>query len=108
MTQKLPLALFLMGPTASGKTDLAIRLRQKYPVEIISVDSALIYRGMDIGTAKPDAQELALAPHRLIDILDPSEAYSAADFRRDAFKRDGGYRRSGQNPTVGGRHNALL
>ncbi|MCX9562178.1 tRNA (adenosine(37)-N6)-dimethylallyltransferase MiaA, partial [Vibrio cholerae] len=86
MTQKLPLALFLMGPTASGKTDLAIRLRQKYPVEIISVDSALIYRGMDIGTAKPDAQELALAPHRLIDILDPSEAYSAADFRRDALK----------------------
>ncbi|EGR4136983.1 tRNA (adenosine(37)-N6)-dimethylallyltransferase MiaA, partial [Vibrio cholerae] len=86
MTQKLPLALFLMGPTASGKTDLAIRLRQKYPVEIISVDSALIYRGMDIGTAKPDAQELALAPHRLINILDPSEAYSAADFRRDALK----------------------
>ena len=85
MTEKLPLALFLMGPTASGKTDLAIRLRQKYPVEIISVDSALIYKDMDIGTAKPDAQELALAPHRLIDILDPSEAYSAADFRRDAI-----------------------
>lgn len=74
-----------MGPTASGKTDLAIRLRQKYPVEIISVDSALIYKGMDIGTAKPNAHELALAPHRLIDILDPSEAYSAADFRRDAL-----------------------
>ncbi|NOH85774.1 tRNA (adenosine(37)-N6)-dimethylallyltransferase MiaA [Vibrio genomosp. F6] len=86
MNQKLPLALFLMGPTASGKTDLAIRLRQKYPVEIISVDSALIYKGMDIGTAKPDDQELALAPHRLIDILDPSEAYSAADFRRDALE----------------------
>ncbi len=74
-----------MGPTASGKTDLAIRLRQKYPVEIISVDSALIYKGMDIGTAKPNAHELALAPHRLIDILEPSEAYSAADFRRDAL-----------------------
>ncbi len=74
-----------MGPTASGKTDLAIRLRQKYPVEIISVDSALIYKGMDIGTAKPNAHELALAPHRLIDILDPSEVYSAADFRRDAL-----------------------
>ncbi|WP_456296312.1 tRNA (adenosine(37)-N6)-dimethylallyltransferase MiaA [Vibrio sp. AK197] len=85
MNKPLPLALFLMGPTASGKTDLAIRLRQKYPVEIISVDSALIYRGMDIGTAKPDATEQALAPHRLIDILDPSEAYSAADFRRDAI-----------------------
>ncbi|USD65070.1 tRNA (adenosine(37)-N6)-dimethylallyltransferase MiaA [Vibrio sp. SCSIO 43136] len=85
MNKQLPLALFLMGPTASGKTDLAIRLRQKYPVEIISVDSALIYKDMDIGTAKPDADELALAPHRLIDILDPSEAYSAADFRRDAL-----------------------
>ncbi|EKO3962709.1 tRNA (adenosine(37)-N6)-dimethylallyltransferase MiaA [Vibrio fluvialis] len=86
MSTQLPLALFLMGPTASGKTDLAIRLRQKFPVEIISVDSALIYKGMDIGTAKPDQDELALAPHRLIDILDPSEAYSAADFRRDAMR----------------------
>jgi tRNA dimethylallyltransferase len=85
MNKELPLALFLMGPTASGKTELAIRLRKKYPVEIISVDSALIYKGMDIGTAKPDAQEQALAPHRLIDILDPNEAYSVADFRRDAL-----------------------
>ncbi|MGO2507744.1 MAG: tRNA (adenosine(37)-N6)-dimethylallyltransferase MiaA [Vibrio hibernica] len=85
MSESLPLALFLMGPTASGKTELAIRLRQKYPVEIISVDSALIYKGMDIGTAKPDEQELALAPHRLINILDPKNAYSAADFRRDAL-----------------------
>jgi len=86
MNKELPLALFLMGPTASGKTDLAIRLRQRYPVEIISVDSALIYKGMDIGTAKPDADELALAPHRLIDILDPTDSYSAADFRRDALR----------------------
>ncbi|WP_072671258.1 tRNA (adenosine(37)-N6)-dimethylallyltransferase MiaA [Vibrio injensis] len=86
MIKPLPLALFLMGPTASGKTELAIRLRQKYPVEIISVDSALIYKGMDIGTAKPNTEELALAPHRLIDILDPSEAYSAADFRQDALR----------------------
>lgn len=86
MTKQLPLALFLMGPTASGKTELAIRLRQKYPIEIISVDSALIYKGMDIGTAKPDAREQELAPHRLIDILEPSESYSAADFRRDALK----------------------
>lgn len=86
MTKPLPLALFLMGPTASGKTDLAIRLRKQFPVEIISVDSALIYKGMDIGTAKPSADELALAPHRLIDILDPSESYSAADFRRDALQ----------------------
>lgn len=86
MTDRLPLALFLMGPTASGKTELAIRLRQKYPVEIISVDSALIYKGMDIGTAKPDEREQQLAPHRLIDILDPAQSYSAADFRRDAFQ----------------------
>ncbi|MGF1743267.1 tRNA (adenosine(37)-N6)-dimethylallyltransferase MiaA [Vibrio profundum] len=86
MNKELPLALFLMGPTASGKTDLAIRLCQQFPVEIISVDSALIYQGMDIGTAKPTADELALAPHRLIDILDPKEAYSAADFRADALR----------------------
>ncbi len=83
---KLPKALFLMGPTASGKTDLAIALRERLPVEIISVDSALIYRGMDIGTAKPNAEELAKAPHRLIDILDPVESYSAANFRSDALR----------------------
>ncbi|URQ60419.1 tRNA (adenosine(37)-N6)-dimethylallyltransferase MiaA [Pantoea alhagi] len=80
-----PKAIFLMGPTASGKTALAMSLRQRLPVELISVDSALIYRGMDIGTAKPTAEELALAPHRLLDIRDPLEAYSAADFRRDAL-----------------------
>ncbi len=74
-----------MGPTASGKTALAIDMATQHNCEIISVDSALIYRGMDVGTAKPTAQELALAPHRLIDILDPSESYSAADFRRDAL-----------------------
>jgi len=74
-----------MGPTASGKTDLAIALRRHLPVELISVDSAMVYRGMDIGTAKPSAQELALAPHRLIDICDPAESYSAARFREDAL-----------------------
>ncbi|WP_228729936.1 tRNA (adenosine(37)-N6)-dimethylallyltransferase MiaA [Shewanella avicenniae] len=74
-----------MGPTASGKTDLAIALAEQHNCEIISVDSALIYREMDIGTAKPSAQELARAPHRLIDILDPSESYSAADFRSDCL-----------------------
>lgn len=75
-----------MGPTASGKTDLAIALRRQLPVELISVDSAMVYRGMDIGTAKPGAGELAAAPHRLIDICDPVEAYSAARFREDALR----------------------
>ena len=81
----LPQAIFLMGPTASGKTALAINLRKTLPVELISVDSALIYKGMDVGTAKPTAEEQAQAPHRLLDILDPAQAYSAADFRRDAL-----------------------
>ncbi|HEY8940269.1 MAG TPA: tRNA (adenosine(37)-N6)-dimethylallyltransferase MiaA [Cellvibrio sp.] len=76
--------IFLMGPTASGKTDLAISLRQHLPVELISVDSTLVYRGMDIGTAKPSDAELAVAPHRLIDIRDPSAPYSVADFLADA------------------------
>lgn len=80
-----PLAIFLMGPTASGKTDLALQLCDQLPCEIISVDSAMIYRGMDIGTAKPSPEELARAPHRLIDICDPADTYSAADFRRDAL-----------------------
>ena len=76
----------LMGPTASGKTALAMELYQQLPSRLISVDSALIYRGMDIGTAKPTAAELQLAPHELIDICDPREAYSAADFRADAIR----------------------
>jgi tRNA dimethylallyltransferase len=75
-----------MGPTASGKTDLAVTLLQELPCEIISVDSAMIYRGMDIGTAKPDAELLKSAPHRLIDICDPSDSYSAARFRQDALR----------------------
>lgn len=83
--KNLPKAIFLMGPTASGKTELAIRMVEQHNCEIISVDSALIYRGMDIGSAKPNAQEQARAPHHLIDILDPSVAYSAADFRADAL-----------------------
>jgi tRNA dimethylallyltransferase len=74
-----------MGPTASGKTGLAIALAQQFPVEIISVDSALVYRDMDIGTAKPDADLLAQAPHHLIDLIPPTEAYSAAQFRKDAI-----------------------
>ena len=78
--------IFLMGPTASGKTALATELYQKLPIELISVDSALVYRGMDIGTAKPTAAELEIAPHHLIDILDPAQSYSAADFRADAIR----------------------
>ena len=75
-----------MGPTAAGKTGLAVSLVQRLPLEIISVDSALVYRGMDIGTGKPDAAMLALAPHHLLDIRDPTEAYSAAAFRNDALE----------------------
>ena len=78
--------IFLMGPTASGKTALATELYQQLPAELISVDSALVYRGMDIGTAKPTAQELAVTPHHLIDIRDPAQSYSAADFRTDALR----------------------
>jgi tRNA dimethylallyltransferase len=83
--KSLPPAIFLMGPTASGKTGVAVELVQRLPCEIISVDSALVYRGMDIGTAKPDAATLAEAPHHLIDIIDPTESYSAAQFRQDAL-----------------------
>ncbi len=77
--------LFLLGPTASGKTALACALADKFPLDIISVDSALVYRGMNIGTAKPDAATLQKYPHQLIDLIAPTEAYSAADFRRDAL-----------------------
>jgi tRNA dimethylallyltransferase len=82
----LPSAIFLMGPTASGKTNVAVELARIMPVELISVDSALVYRDMDIGTAKPDAATLARAPHHLIDIINPTEAYSAAAFRHDALR----------------------
>lgn len=82
----LPPAIFLMGPTASGKTGLAVELYKHLPVELISVDSALVFKGMDIGTAKPDAATLAQAPHYLIDLIPPTEVYSAANFRNDALK----------------------
>ena len=81
-----PFAIFLMGPTASGKTGAAVELVTKLPVELISVDSALVYRDMNIGTAKPDAETLAKAPHHLIDIIDPTSAYSAVQFRTDALR----------------------
>lgn len=81
-----PLAIFLMGPTASGKTDLAVDLAARFPCDIISVDSAQVYRGLDIGSAKPGSEVLAASPHRLIDICEPTEAYSAARFRDDALR----------------------
>ena len=97
-----PAAICLMGPTASGKTDLAVALRRHLPVEIISVDSAMVYRDMDIGTAKPDAATLQQAPHRLIDLLDPAEAYSAARFREDALREMADIVRAGAIPLLVG------
>ena len=83
---KKPMAVAIMGPTASGKTAAALAIARERPVEIISVDSALVYRGMDIGTAKPTAEELASVPHHLIDIIDPLDAYSVAQFRTDTLR----------------------
>ncbi|GAB3427982.1 tRNA (adenosine(37)-N6)-dimethylallyltransferase MiaA [Massilia solisilvae] len=84
--RRKPLAVAIMGPTASGKTAAALAIARERPVEIISVDSALVYRGMDIGTAKPTAEELAAVPHHLIDIIEPTEAYSVAQFRADTLR----------------------
>ena len=81
-----PLVVSIMGPTASGKTAAALAIAERIPAEIISVDSALVYREMDIGTAKPTAAELAQVPHHLIDILDPLESYSVMQFRQDAIR----------------------
>ncbi len=98
---RLPV-LFLMGPTASGKTDLAVELAQSLPCDIVSVDSAMVYRGMDIGTAKPPPQVQAQAPHRLIDICDPAEPYSAARFRTDAQREIADIHRTGRIPLLVG------
>jgi tRNA dimethylallyltransferase len=91
-----------MGPTASGKTGLAVELAQRLAVELISVDSALVYRGMDIGTAKPDAETLARAPHHLIDLIPPTESYSAAQFRSDAQRLMGEITSRGKIPLLVG------
>ena len=85
-TAALPPAIFLMGPTAAGKTALALALHDQLPVEIVSVDAAQVYRGLDIGTAKPSLEERTRAPHRLIDIREPEEPYSVADFCDDALR----------------------
>ncbi len=100
--KNLPPAICLMGPTASGKTDIAVHLVQHLPVEIISVDSVLIYKEMNIGSAKPDAATLAIAPHRLIDFLDPSQAYSVAEFRRDALAAMADITQQGKIPLLVG------
>ena len=94
--------LFLMGPTASGKTGLALTLAQALPLEIISVDSAMVYRGLDIGTAKPPPEVLARVPHRLVDICDPAEAYSAGRFREDALQAIAEIRAAGRIPLLVG------
>lgn len=100
--EQRPLAVALMGPTACGKTDLALLLSRRFPVEVISVDSALIYRGMDIGTAKPDAAFLKELPHHLIDIRNPDEPYSVAEFRRDALELMTGINERGNIPLLVG------
>lgn len=100
--QTLPPAIFLMGPTASGKTELAVELAQRLPLEVISVDSALVYQGMDIGTAKPDTATLAKVPHYLIDIIEPTAVYSAAQFRDDALRLMGEITARGNVPMLVG------
>ncbi|QOY93914.1 tRNA (adenosine(37)-N6)-dimethylallyltransferase MiaA [Massilia sp. UMI-21] len=102
MSQKKPMAVAIMGPTASGKTAAALAIAKTRPVEIISVDSALVYREMDIGTAKPTPEELASAPHHLIDIIDPLEAYSVMQFREDAIRLVGEISARGALPLLVG------
>jgi tRNA dimethylallyltransferase len=97
-----PDAIMLLGPTASGKSAIAMRLAERFEIEIISVDSALVYRGMDIGTAKPTVTELAAVPHHLIDLIDPIESYSAANFVRDARRLIGEIRGRGRLPLLVG------
>jgi tRNA dimethylallyltransferase len=101
MAATLP-PLALVGPTASGKSAVSLWLAQHYPLEIISVDSALVYRGMDIGTAKPTPAELALVPHHLIDIRDPAQAYSAAEFATDAKRLIADIQARGKHPLLVG------
>ena len=97
-----PLAVAIMGPTASGKTAAALAIAQQVPCEIISVDSALVYRGMDIGTAKPSREELAAVPHHLIDIIDPLDSYSVAQFRTDTLRLVGDISARGKVPLLVG------
>lgn len=102
MTMSKPLALVILGPTASGKSALSLELAKRFPVEIISMDSALVYRGMDVGTAKPTLEERAVCPHHLIDIRDIGESYSAADFLEDAVRLVKEIRARGRYPLIVG------
>src|SRR5450631_175483 len=95
-------ALLLMGPTGSGKSDIAMRLAESLPLDIVSVESALVYRGMDIGTAKPSAAMRARVAHHLLDIRDPAESYSAGEFTRDAMDAMQGIWRRGRQPLLVG------
>lgn len=95
-------AIFVLGPTASGKTAVALALAKRFPVEVVSVDSAQVYRGMDVGTAKPSPAERALAPHHLVDIVDPTESYSAGRFRDDALRLVGEIHARGRVPVLAG------
>lgn len=97
-----PKAFAVLGPTAGGKTGLALRLAQRFPLEVISLDSALVYRGMDIGTAKPTAEELASVPHHLIDIISPLQSYSAAEFAADCLRLCGEISARGRMPLIVG------
>ena len=97
-----PKAFAVLGPTAGGKTGLALRLAQRFPLEIISLDSALVYRGMDIGTAKPTDEELASVPHHLIDIISPLQSYSAAEFAADCLRLCGEISARGRMPLIVG------
>lgn len=101
-SRQKPQAVAIMGPTASGKTAAALEIARRIPCEIISVDSALVYRGMDVGTAKPSVEELAAAPHHLIDIIDPSESYSVAQFREAAIRLIGEIAARGRLPLLVG------
>lgn len=102
MPAPLPKALAIIGPTASGKTRLALELAQRFPCEIISMDSALVYRDMNIGTAKPNADELAAVPHHLVDIVSPLETYNAADFVADCTRLIGEITARGRLPLIVG------
>ena len=101
-TELMPPAILLMGPTASGKTELAVELAKHLPVDLISVDSALVYRRMNIGTAKPEPGVLSQAPHRLIDICDPEQAYSVTQFRQDALREMADITATGRIPLLVG------